>query len=270
MSELPDRDAINALFAGNYADPFSLLGMHRTQQGLEVRALLPEALEVWVIETSTGRKLAQLVCEDARGFFSGVIPRRKKPVPLSAGGELARPAKPGRRCLSLLVRLLQEMDLWLLAEGTHLRPYETLGAHGDVIDGVFGTRFCVWAPNARRVSVVGDFNFWDGRRHPMRLRQELGIWELFVPGAVNGQLYKYEIIDANGELRIKADPYAFEAQMRPQTASMICGLPEPVEMKAERKAANAFDAPISIYEVHLGLLASSHRQQLLAELQRAG
>ncbi|WNK41444.1 1,4-alpha-glucan branching enzyme [Pantoea agglomerans] len=251
MSELPDRDAINALFAGNYADPFSLLGMHRTQQGLEVRALLPEALEVWVIETSTGRKLAQLVCEDARGFFSGVIPRRKNRFRY----QLAVNWHGQQNLVDDAYRfgpLLQEMDLWLLAEGTHLRPYETLGAHGDVIDGVFGTRFCVWAPNARRVSVVGDFNFWDGRRHPMRLRQELGIWELFVPGAVNGQLYKYEIIDANGELRIKADPYAFEAQMRPQTASMICGLPEPVEMKAERKAANAFDAPISIYEVHLG------------------
>jgi 1,4-alpha-glucan branching enzyme len=102
------------------------------------------------------------------------------------------------------------------------------------------------------VSVVGQFNYWDGRRHPMRLRKESGIWELFVPGAHNGQLYKFELIDAHGHLRVKSDPYAFEAQMRPETASLICGLPEKVEQPPARKQANQFDAPISIYEVHLG------------------
>ncbi|ORM65633.1 1,4-alpha-glucan branching enzyme [Pantoea rwandensis] len=251
MSELPDRHAINALFAGNYADPFSFLGMHQTVEGLEVRALLPDASEVWVIETNTGRKCAQLKCLDSRGFFCGVIPRRKNLFRY----QLAVTWHGQQNLIDDAYRfgpLLAEMDAWLLGEGTHLRPYETLGAHGATIDGVSGTRFSVWAPNARRVSVVGEFNFWDGRRHPMRFRRELGVWELFVPGAVNGQLYKYEIIDASGQMRIKADPFAFEAQMRPQTASMICGLPPKVEMQPQRKAANAFDQPISIYEVHLG------------------
>ena len=251
MSELPDRHAINALFAGNYADPFSFLGMHQTVEGLEVRALLPDASEVWVIETNTGRKCAQLKCLDSRGFFSGVIPRRKNLFRY----QLAVTWHGQQNLIDDAYRfgpLLAEMDAWLLGEGTHLRPYETLGAHGATIDGVSGTRFSVWAPNARRVSVVGEFNFWDGRRHPMRFRRELGVWELFVPGAVNGQLYKYEIIDASEQMRIKADPFAFEAQMRPQTASMICGLPPKVEMQPQRKAANAFDQPISIYEVHLG------------------
>ena len=169
--------------------------MHSTDAGLEVRALLPDATDVWVIEPKTGRKAGKLECLDSRGFFSGVLPRRKNAFVTSWRSRhdqqnlIDDPYRFGRCCRSL--------DVWLLAEGTHLRPYET-GAHADTMDGVTGTRFSVWAPNARRVSVVGQFNYWDGRRHPMRLRKESGIWELFVPGAHNGQLYKFELIDAHG------------------------------------------------------------------------
>ncbi len=251
MSELPDSQAIDAIISGHYADPFSLLGMHQTAAGLEVRALLPDASDVWVIETHTGRKCVQLNRLDVRGFFCAVVPRRKKPFRY----QLAVIWHGEQHLIDDAYRfgpLLQDLDGWLLAEGTHLRPYETLGAHREVIDGITGTRFLLWAPNARRVSVVGEFNYWDGRRHPMRFRAESGVWELFVPGAHNGQLYKFELIDATGQLHLKADPFAFEAQMRPQTASMICGLPEKVTMAAARQAANAFDAPIAIYEVHLG------------------
>ncbi|GHC99177.1 1,4-alpha-glucan branching enzyme GlgB [Pseudorhodoferax aquiterrae] len=148
--------------------------------------------------------------------------------------------------------LISDTDLWLLAEGTHLRPYEVLGAHAFTRDGVTGTRFAVWAPNARRVSVVGDFNAWDGRAHPMRARPSAGLWEAFVPGVGPGALYKFELEDAQGQLLpLKADPYALAAQLRPDTASQVALLPARVPASAEREAANAIDAPISIYEVHL-------------------
>ncbi|HVR48871.1 MAG TPA: 1,4-alpha-glucan branching enzyme, partial [Pseudorhodoferax sp.] len=155
--------------------------------------------------------------------------------------------------------LLGETDLWLLAEGTHLRPYEALGAHPRVHHGVAGTRFALWAPNARRVSVVGDFNGWDGRVHPLHHRPGAGVWEAFVPGVDAGALYKYELEDAEGRLLpLKADPYALAAQLRPDTASRVARLPPPVPASAARRAANAIDAPIAIYEVHL---ASWRRRQ---------
>ena len=251
MSVLPDQHVINQLIAGHYADPFSLLGMHKVAAGLEVRALLPDAREVWVIDAQSNRKVANLHCRDERGFFVGLLPRRKNPfhyqLQVKWENDTVIMEDPYR-----FGPLLQDLDIWLLSEGTHLRPYERMGAHPTTLDGVEGVSFAVWAPNAIRVSVVGEFNFWDGRRHPMRQRKENGIWELFLPGVKAGQLYKYEIIDCRSHTRLKADPYAFEAQMRPETASLISPLPAPVPRTAERQRANDFDRPISIYEVHLG------------------
>lgn len=251
MSVVLEKDVINALITGHFADPFSLLGMHKTAAGVEVRALLPDALDVWVTDTKTGRKVAKLDCLDPRGFFSAVIPRRKNifryQLTVSWPGQERQIDDP--YCFGTLI---QALDSWLLSEGTHLRPYESLGAHPLTMDNISGTRFSVWAPNAQRVSVVGEFNFWDGRRHPMRLRKESGIWELFIPGVESGQLYKFELLDIHNQLRVKADPYAFESQMRPETASLICGLPEKTQLSPQRQQANNFDQPISIYEVHLG------------------
>ena len=148
--------------------------------------------------------------------------------------------------------VLGEMDAWLLAEGTHLRPYECLGAHTREMLGVSGCSFAVWAPNARQVSVVGSFNDWDGRRNPMRLREECGVWELFLPGIVKGDLYKFEIQGRDGHVFLKADPFAFCAELRPGTASVVQGLPPVQPMSPDRARANSFGQPISIYEVHLG------------------
>ncbi|MEH0833121.1 1,4-alpha-glucan branching enzyme [Pectobacterium cacticida] len=244
-------EAINSLINGHYADPFSLLGMHRGANGVEVRALLPDAQSVWLVDASNGCQLVELARIDERGFFCGLLPHRKTPLRYQLAvtwqGETKVIEDPYR-----FGTLLQDMDIWLLSEGTHLRPYEQLGAHLATLDGVEGTRFAVWAPNAQRVSVVGEFNFWDGRRHPMRLRKENGIWELFLPDVKAGQLYKYEVIDSHSNLRLKADPYAFEAQMRPDTASLITPLPEKVPTSDVRREANGLRSPIAIYEVHLG------------------
>src|SRR5207248_911906 len=148
--------------------------------------------------------------------------------------------------------VLSDFDLHLLGEGNHLRLYDKLGAHPMVLEDVAGVAFVVLAPNARRVSVVGDFNFWDGRRHVMRVRGN-GYWEIFVPGARAGDRYKYEMIGAQGQMvALKSDPVAFAAEIRPQTASIVVDMDALPRPKPSPPGANALDAPISIYEVHLG------------------
>ncbi|EOU3784083.1 1,4-alpha-glucan branching enzyme, partial [Escherichia coli] len=236
MSVLPSSQMMHQLLSGQCADPFSILGMHNTSKGLVVRALLPDATSVQVLDRKTMRKVAELERIDERGFFSGLLPRRKAPFDYLLRVEwndhqqiIEDPYRFGP--------LLGEIDNWLLTEGKHLRPYERLGAHPTHLADISGVSFAVWAPNAHRVSVVGEFNFWDGRRHPMRIRQESGIWELFIPGVHAGQLYKFELIDANGKTVLKADPYAFEAQMRPDTASLITQLPPKVPTDEKRSAA---------------------------------
>lgn len=251
MPVLPDQHVINQIISGRYADPFSLLGMHQVAAGLEVRALLPDADQVWVIDTQKQSRVAELRRADTRGFFVGLMGRRRKffryQLEVRWGDDTYIIDDAYR-----FGTLLQELDVWLLSEGTHLRPYEKLGAHPITLDGVEGVSFAVWAPNATRISVVGEFNFWDGRRHPMRLRRENGMWELFIPAVKEGQLYKFEIIDCHGNMSLRADPYAFEAQMRPDTASVIRHLPAPVAHSPARKKANALNQPVSVYEVHLG------------------
>jgi 1,4-alpha-glucan branching enzyme len=148
--------------------------------------------------------------------------------------------------------LIRDIDGWLLAEGTHLRPYECLGAHPVNFDGVDGVTFSLWAPNAQQVSVVGEFNQWDGRIHPMTLRHEVGIWERFIPEAKIGQAYKYELQDSRGYMRVKADPYALKSVLFPHVESVITALPDNQTPPPSANANSPLSAPISIYEVHLG------------------
>ncbi len=243
--------AIQMICNASHGDPFSVLGPHESSTGqTSIRCFLPSAKQVSVVNEQND-SLGQLK-ERGSGFFEGKI----KATPTEAyklqvqwaSGQSSLIEDPYRFPL-----VLGEMDIWLLGEGKHLRPFEVLGAHPGMMLGVAGTRFAVWAPNASRVSVVGDFNFWDGRRHPMRLRRECGVWELFLPNVPAGSLYKFEIRTQGGEvLPARSDPYALQAELRPATASVVGLLPAMVAPSSQRLAANALDAPVSIYEVHLG------------------
>jgi 1,4-alpha-glucan branching enzyme len=247
---MPNRSSLTAVAQGDYGDPFSVLGMHTEGNALVVRALLPGAVQVDVVESKTGRKLISLQRVEG-DLFGATIPRRKNHFAYrlwvdwgSHSQELEDPYRFGT--------VLGEMDVWLLAEGTHIRPYEKLGAHLAEADGVAGTAFAVWAPNARRVSVVGNFNNWDGRRHMMRLRRECGIWEIFVPHLAAGDLYKFEIKTQSGDILLKSDPFAFRSELRPNTASVVQPVAPVYPVSEARRAANSHRAPISVYEVHLG------------------
>lgn len=246
-----DSQFIEQLSGGICRDPFAYLGIHQTEpKGVIIRAYLPEAISVTVIDNKS-KPLAQMAKIDDRGFFIALLPSKKTNLSYRLLVEYANTTieveDPYR-----FQSHFSDLDNWLLSEGTHVRPYEKLGAHLVTQSGVSGIHFSLWAPNAKRVSVVGDFNFWDGRRHPMRFHVNSGIWDIFIPNTKAGTLYKFEILDRNGDLRLKSDPYAFSAQFRPDTASVASGLPAKVKTNAKRQRANDPDQPISVYEVHLG------------------
>jgi len=252
--------ALEALARADHADPFGLLGMHQPTAGGEVvvRAFLPGARAVHVIDgvTRPGTVAATLARVHAEGVFAGVVPGRRERFHYRLRVEFAEDTVEFEDAYRF-PPVLGELDAHLLAEGSHLQAYERLGAHLREIDGIAGTAFAVWAPNARRVSVVGDFCDWDGRRLAMRQRHGCGVWEIFVPGVGPGERYKFEIKGASGALLpLKADPYAFAAEHPPRTASVVSG---PDEYRwtdggwlERRGAAGGHQAPVSIYEVHLG------------------
>ncbi len=251
MSSTLPQATVDALFRADHTDPYAILGLHDHDGRQIVRTLQPGAQHVAVIDAASDKRIVDLVRHDERGYFEGIIPRRKHRfayrLAITWGAEEVEHEDPYR-----FPPALGEQDLWLLSEGTHLRPYERLGAHWRELEGIGGVAFAVWAPNARRVSLVGDFNQWDGRRHVMRLHRSCGVWEIFVPNQPPGLNYKFEIADRHGAIYQKADPYAFAGELRPGTASKIAGLPDWIAPSDSRRRANAFNAPVSIYEVHLG------------------
>ncbi len=255
-------DDIAALMGARHPDPCAVLGRHEREGRWWWHALLPGAVAVDVCDAATDKPLVSLGRLGESEIFGGcqAVAPAGWPLPSAYRFRVQWATEPGQAPTDPVFiddpyrfgLVLSELDAWLLAEGTHRRPHQCLGAHPRAILGVDGVSFTVWAPNAQRVSVVGAFNAWDGRRHPMRLRRECGVWELFVPGVGQGALYKFEIRTPEGELLLKADPFAFRAELRPGTASIVQGLPPVLPMDARRARANDFDQPISIYEVHLG------------------
>lgn len=241
-----------ALANGSHGNPFAVLGPHRVKAGPVVRAFVPAAARLWVVGP-----VAEFEAQRVHGaglFAAKVDDATLKSYRLRIeyqDGQLSTIDDPYR-----FPPVLGELDIHLLIEGSHLRTFEKLGSHCRTVDGVQGVHFAVWAPNAKRVSVVGDFNSWDGRRHVMRFRHDAGVWELFIPGLSDGTLYKYEIIGKGGFLLpLKADPYAHFAEVPPKTASVVWDLADREwqdgEWMARQKDVNDRHSPISIYEVHL-------------------
>ncbi|MFN3972677.1 MAG: 1,4-alpha-glucan branching protein GlgB [Gemmobacter sp.] len=250
--DLIDDGAARALAEGRHGDPFSVLGLHKRAAGWVVTALVPGAERVEVLTGKAGAAVPMMRHPAAAEVWCAVLPR-KAAYRLRATGHGADwvwddPFRHGP--------VLGEMDEYLLGEGTHKRLWQVLGAHVITHEGVAGVHFAVWAPNAERVSVVGNFNIWDGRRHPMRRRGPTGVWEVFIPGLGEGETYKYEIRGPGGALLpLKADPVGFGSEHPPANASVvrkITGDWADADWMASRRAAQDIEAPISVYEVHLG------------------
>ena len=268
-------DAIGPLVYGYHENPFEVLGPHEVEQNgqraVAVRAYLPEAQRAWVVDASQGTPrpmrrihpagLYEAVVED-RGARSeerstNLTPRSSQLAPsyllrvTYKSGETHTMHDP-----YAFPPMLSGYDLHLLSEGTHWRSYERLGAHRRTVDGVEGVNFAVWAPNAEGVAVVGSFNMWDRRSHAMRKHIPSGIWELFIPGIGPGAQYKFAVKHRGGHVVEKCDPYGFAAEVPPRTANIVSDLSDyqwqDNDWVARRPQHNALDAPISIYELHLG------------------
>lgn len=252
-----ERHDAKRLIFGELGDPYAFLGMHRDNEhgGLVVRCLLPRAERVELIGPENRQSYGEFTRLDSCGYFVRELPAQEKPFPY----RLRVTEVQGTREIDdpyAFPPVLSDFDCHLLAEGTHWDAYRRLGAHPRTVNGVRGVAFAVWAPNAQRVSVVGPFNDWDGRVHMMRKRIECGIWEIFLPGITNGELYKFEIRSHDGVIALKADPYAFVSEAPPATASRVLIERDfdwrDAEWMNRRQEAQARDAPLAIYEMHIG------------------
>ena len=242
---------LEAITGGYHGDPFSILGPHPLRSGSwEIRAFLPQASSVGVITQDGAVPMERIHPEGLFAAQVGLRPEAYKFEIETADGVTTLIDDPYR-----FAEIFTEFDLHLHSEGTLYEAWNSFGAHPQTIHGIAGVRFALWAPNAETVSVVGDFNDWDTRRHPMRLRNS-GVWEIFVPGARVGQSYKYLVRSKFlGYQQLKADPYAFGTEVPPKSASIVCDLDtyqwNDAEWMRARGERNVLNEPVSIYEVHL-------------------
>jgi 1,4-alpha-glucan branching enzyme len=271
-------EAVRAIVESRHGQPFSILGPHVEEAGgvkkSVVRTFQPDARRLWIVDTK-GKDLAEAVKTNGDGFFEADLGTRAVDAPYRVKVENFQGATFTLEDPFAFPGLLSDFDLHLLREGTHFRIWERLGAHLTEIRGVKGVHFAVWAPNAQRVSVVGDYNSWDGRRHPMRKHEGNGIWELFVPGLAEGEKYKYELKLSGGNISLKTDPYAFAVELPPKTASCVHNLDgyewNDQEWIEKRSAWNFLEEPISIYEMHFGSwrhAADEHRSLTYREMAK--
>jgi 1,4-alpha-glucan branching enzyme len=263
---MPVNEEIERLVRGEHHEPHRLLGVHPDGGQVRVRAWRPDAKQVSVL-TDGGREVLERV--HPAGLFEGTLASAgdgRLPdyrLEVSDGERVVEVEDPYR-----FLPTLGELDQHLIAEGRHQRLWERLGARPLVLDGVAGTAFAVWAPNARSVRVVGDFNRWDGRMHPMRTLGASGIWELFVPGVGAGEKYKYEVLGADGALVLKADPLARRTERTPATASVVEASDyrwDDGEWMRRRGERQSVAARISVYELHLGSWRQGKSYRELAE-----
>ncbi len=257
MSSMIAPEQIDRIVWNQHHDPFEILGPHRFEKdgkiGWVVRAYLPNAQEAWVV-CPEERKEYPMQAVHHPHFFEGTIEMAEL-----ANYQLRIKEGEHERVIydpyNFRSPLLTEFDLHLFGEGNHHRLYEKLGAHPTEINGVKGVYFAVWAPNARNASLLGDFNHWDGRKHQMR-KGSTGVWDLFIPGLDVGDRYKYEIKNYDGHIYEKTDPFGFQQEVRPKTASIVNDLDaytwNDSDWMERRRHTEPLTQPISVYEVHLG------------------
>jgi 1,4-alpha-glucan branching enzyme len=253
---LGDPYGAERLRSGDHHDPHQLLGAHSATvhgvAGVIVCVLHPHAAGVFCLVDGDQQHHMQAL---GGGLFAVFLPGRTLPLPYRLLFHFTDGSRAERDDPYRFLPTVGELDLYLFAEGQHRRVWEVMGAHARIIDGVAGTSFAVWAPTARRVSVIGDFCGWDGRVYPMRVLGGSGVWELFLPGVGVGSLYKFEIKTREGALRVKTDPYAYAMELPPAQASCVT---QPThewqdqEWMEERANRDILRAPVSIYELHLG------------------
>ena len=290
LYELMNWPRIEALVYSEEDEPQEILGPHKTEEGILVQAFLPTAVKMTAVIRGTGKEY-EMELADEGGFFAVLLPGKTVPeyfFRVEYDNGVVQDLEDAYR---FQPKVYAAKDLDKFEAGIHYTLYEKMGAHPMTIKGVEGTYFSVWAPNACRVSVVGDFNLWDGRRHPMRRIEGAGIFELFIPGIGPGACYKYEIKTKSGLPMLKADPYANAAELRPHTASVIADLSgfawTDESWLEKRKKTDYKKEPLLIYEVHLGswrkpekeewdgpLTAAAKeeeaREEAAAEAERAG
>ena len=263
MNQIISNGAVEAIVRTDHHDPFQVLGAHeaefKNKKCVAVRAFLPDAEKVEVIDIANGEAFKTNRLDNA-GFFEAIITERKQIFAYRLKAHYANGASAEFYDSYAFMPTIGETDQYLFNEGNHHELYEKLGAHIRYFDyhndKLGGISFAVWAPNAKRVSVIGDFNCWDGRRHAMRSLGNSGIWEIFVPGLQVGQNYKFEVKAQNGNLLEKSDPYAFYAEIRPKTASKIYDISgyewQDSDWMKHRATRDWKREPVSIFECHLG------------------